>query len=348
MHSHAKKIVLVTGGSGFLGSWIITALLNRGYAVRATVRSKSREADVRTKIARHTQPLASESLTFVVADLLSDDGWDNATKGVDSILHTASPMPVGKYKGTDIIRPAREGTMRVLNAGLRAGVRRIVLTSSLQAALPSSTYSGPPTDETLWTDLSSKLANDYTKAKTLAEQDAWAFFKEHSGATTLTTILPGMVQGPVLGAEYSGSIDLIAQMMRGKMPVIPHIGFSIVDVRDLVELHLSAMESELAAGQRFVGSSDFLWLDDVARLLKENFGNQASKVSTSRLPDLFVRLMAYVNADMKMIAPTLGQKREFSIEKAERLLGWQARSASEAVLASVESLIQERLILSGR
>ncbi|MGY2221100.1 hypothetical protein ACW9IK_00250 [Pseudomonas gingeri] len=118
-------------------------------------------------------------------------------------------------------------------------------------------------------------------------------------------------------------------------------------MRDLVELHLLAMESELAAGQRFVGSSDFLWLEDVAKLLKESFGTQASKVSTSRLPDLFVRLMAYVNADMKMIAPTLGQKREFSIEKAKRLLGWQARSASEAVLAGVESLIKERLIASG-
>jgi dihydroflavonol-4-reductase len=169
------QIVLVTGGSGYVAGWIIIALLKQGYTVRTTVRNLDREASVRANLALEFD--VDKRLSFFAADLLDDRGWDAATTGVDFILHVASPMPVGEYKNTDIIRPAREGTLRVLRAGKKAHVKRIVFTSSLQAALPPiDRDNNAATDESIWTTLS-KASNNYTRAKTLAEQDAWEFMR---------------------------------------------------------------------------------------------------------------------------------------------------------------------------
>jgi len=334
------KTVLVTGGSGFIGSWMIIGLLQRGYSVRTTVRNLNREACVRAAISKQ---VASDRLSFFAADLLQDAGWDAAVEGCDFIIHVASPMPVGEFKGTNIIQPAREGTLRVLKAGFRAHVSRVVITSSLQAALPPAAYAGGPTDETVWTDLTVKGLNEYTKAKTLAEQDAWAFMQQQNGPMTLTTILPGMVQGPVLGSDYSGSVELIARMMTGKIPFLPRIGFSIIDVRDLVKLHIRAMESAEAAGQRFIGTSGFLLFSEIARILRENFGARAKKVSTRAMPDFVVRLLAHVSSDMRFMAAMLDKRREFTTAKAARILGWHARPATDAIIGAAESLVREKL-----
>jgi dihydroflavonol-4-reductase len=342
----ANRTVLVTGGSGFIGNWMIAALLQRGYSVRTTVRNLSREASVRAAIAKQTH--AGERLSFFAADLLGDAGWDAAVEGCDFIMHVASPMPVGEFKGTDVIRPAREGTLRVLKAGIRAGVRRVVITSSLQAALPPATYAGGPTDETVWTDLSGKALNDYTRAKTLAEQDAWAFMQQQPGSMALTTILPGMVQGPVLGPDYSGSVELITRMLTGKIPRFPRIGFSLIDVRDLVDLHIRAMESASAAGQRYIGTADFLWFSEVARILRENFGERAAKVPTRALPDFVVRLLGCVSSDMRFFAQMLGKRREFTTQKAATMLGWQARPAADAIADTAMSLIRQGLVETPR
>ena len=339
--SNADKTVLVTGGSGFVGSWVIIALLQRGYTVRATIRNLSRESSARYSIAKQID--AGDRLSFFAADLLGDAGWDLAINGSDFIIHVASPMPTGEYKKTDVVRPAREGTLRVLKAGIRAGVQRVVLTSSLQAALPSITYNGVP-DETVWSDLSSKNTQDYTRAKTLAEQDAWAVMRQQNSSTTLTAILPGMIQGPILGTDYSGSVDLIARLLKGKIPRYPRIGFSIIDVRDLADLHVRAMESAEAAGQRFVAASDFLWLGEIAHILRERFGARAAKVPTQALPDFVVRLLAYVSADLRFIAPNLGKRTDFTSAKAVRTLGWHARPAIDAIVDAAESLIREGLV----
>lgn len=341
--SGANKTVLVTGGSGFIGSWMLIALLQRGYTVRTTVRRLSREKSVRVAVAKQVD--AADRLSFFEADLLDDAGWDAAVDGAQFIAHVASPMPVGEYKKTDVIRPAREGTRRLLEAGMQAGVRRIVVTSSLTAAMPPAAADvNSASDETVWTDLSAEGINDYTRAKTLAEQDAWALIGRHNGPTTLATILPGMVQGPVLGPDYSGSVDLVARMLTGKVPRFPRIGLSTIDVRDLVELHILAMESAEAVGQRFLGTSDFLWLSDIAHLLRERLGTRAAKVPTKALPDAIVRLLAYVNSDMRFFAPSLGKRRDFSTAKAAKVLGWHARPGAEAVIASAESLIREGLV----
>ncbi|MEQ1731017.1 MAG: NAD-dependent epimerase/dehydratase family protein, partial [Vicinamibacterales bacterium] len=210
--------VLVTGGSGFLGSWVIVELLRRGYRVRTTVRRLAREAEVREMVAGQVE--AADRLTFVEADLLRDDGWTHAVDGIASVVHVASPMPIGEFRGQDVIRPAREGTLRVLTAAAAAGVTRVVLTSSSAAAV-ASRGGQRILNETHWTDLPDEPIYNYPRSKTLAEQDAWTFMKNGGTRMELVTILPSQIQGPVLGRDYSASVAAITMMLQGNMPAVP-------------------------------------------------------------------------------------------------------------------------------
>ena len=205
--------VLVTGGSGFLAGWTIAALLQAGYRVRTTVRSLSREGEIRKALSGVTG--GGERLGFFEADLLKDAGWDAAVAGADYVLHVASPMQVGEFRDQDVIKPAREGTLRVLKAAAKAGVRRTVITSSTRAAQPRKA-SAVPVDETVWTDLSERGLGDYTRAKTLAEQDAWRFAAENP-AMSLATVLPVFIQGPVMGTDVSGSIEVVSRLLKGQV-----------------------------------------------------------------------------------------------------------------------------------
>ena len=336
-----KQTVLVTGGSGYLGGWAAIGLLRQGYRVRATVRNLTREDDVRATIAAQVD--IGDRLSFAAADLLKDEGWDRAMDGIAYVLHVASPMPVGEFRGQDVIRPAREGTRRVLDAAAKAGVKRVVLTSPTAAAMPKQ-RSDTVADENTWTDLPAKAIYNYPRSKTLAEQDAWALARSPGVTTELTTILPASIQGPVLGSDYSASIDIVRLMLNGRMPVLPRIGFGIVDVRDLVDLHLRAMTSPAAAGERFIASGEFLWFSDIARLLRENLGPRAAKVPTRTIPDVVVRLGGLFNAEMAQLAPNLGQRANISAAKAERVLGWRTRAASASIIDAATSLIERGLV----
>jgi dihydroflavonol-4-reductase len=331
--------VLVTGGSGYLGGYVVSEALRRGYHVRSTIRSLAKEAAARAQIAELVE--AEDRLQFVEADLLSDAGWDRAAEGCDAVLHVASPMPVGEFKGHDVIRPARDGTRRVLEAAVRAGTKRVVITSSASAAIPR--VRGAVADETVWTDLPSKAIFNYPRSKTLAERDAWAFAAEHP-QLELVTLLPSSIQGPVLGSDYSASIEFSGLMLRGKMPATPRIGYAIVDVRDLAELHLIALEAPEAAGQRFMAAGEFLWLGDIARILKARLGVKAGKVPTRTLPDALVRLIALVNPTMRPIVPDLGVRTECDSTKAARLLHWTTRPAAESIIDAAESLLARNLV----
>ena len=147
-----EQTVLVTGGGGFIAGWCIVELLKRGYRVRATVRSLAREGAMRGAIAPHVDAGAGASLDFVIADLTKDHGWDEAVEGCDYVLHVASPLGGQATKDLEVlIAPAREGTRRVLRAAIRAGVKRIVMTSAAAAARPPLD-SGRVSDESVWAD----------------------------------------------------------------------------------------------------------------------------------------------------------------------------------------------------
>ena len=249
-------------------------------------------------------------------------------------------------RGTDLVSPAREGTLRVLRAAASAGVRRVVVTSSTAAAQPAIPADGEPvqTEEAGWTDPGEKGLSEYARSKTLAERAAWEFAEGSGGGLTLATVLPGMILDPVIAGSVSGSVEVVSRMLQGKVPALPRIGFSTLDVRDLADLHIRAMEAPAAAGQRFVAVSSFLWPADIARLLREHLGARAAKVPTRALPDFVLRLSAWFSAEAAFMAPMLGQRREFNPGKAETLLGWQPRPASQAVLDCAESLIRCNLV----
>jgi dihydroflavonol-4-reductase len=343
-NSNTEQLVLVTGGAGFIAVHCILQLLNAGYRVRATLRSLSRETEVRAMLKEGGTD-AGEYLTFIQADLSSDAHWDEAVSGCTYVLHVASPTPILNYKHEDeMIIPARDGVLRVLRAARDAGVKRVVLTSAIGAIVYGHAKQTEPYDETTWTNISGK-APAYQKSKTLAERAAWDFIEKEGNGLELTAINPVAVMGPVLGPDYSHSIHLIKNLLTGKMPGCPKINSCFVDVRDVADLHLRAMTHPAAKGKRFIATAgESIWLTDLAKILKENLGEAAHKVNVKVLPNTLIRIAALKDPTVKSMVPLLGRIMNATSAKAIHLLGWSPRSTKEAVLATAESLIRLHLL----
>lgn len=341
----AGELVLVTGGSGFLGAHVILPLLNAGYQVRTTVRSLSREAQVR-EMLRVGGVDAGDRLSFAAADLNSDAGWAEAVVGCAYVHHVASPFPPNIPKHEDeVIVPARDGALRVLKAARDAGVKRVVLTSSYAAVGYGQPQQSAPFDETNWTDPNGDDVRAYVKSKTLAERAAWDFIAREGGALELSVVNPVAILGPVLGEDYSTSILLIRRLIDGDMPGCPRLWFGIVDVRDVADLHMRCMINSAAKGERFLAlAGEFLSIMQIARILKRNLGAAAKRVPTMELPDFLIRMAARNDPAVQQILPELGKRKNGTNAKAKRLLGWQPRSNEEAILATAESLAKLGLV----
>jgi nucleoside-diphosphate-sugar epimerase len=330
--------VLVTGGSGFIGSYCILDLLRAGYRVRTTVRSPEREATVRELLGAES----ADALSFATADLMDDAGWGDAVSGCDFVLHVASPFPLGPPKHEDdLIVPAREGALRVLSAARDAQVKRVVLTSSFAAI----GYGAPPPDrpftEADWTNPEGDGLSAYTKSKTLAERAAWDFVENEGRGLELAVVNPVGVFGPVLGSDFSTSIELVKRLLEGSIPGIPRVAYGVVDVRDVADLHVRAMTDPAAAGERFLAvAGEFMSVAEIAALLRERMGDDAKKVPTRMLPNWLVRLVSRFDSSVKQIVPELGKVKQASNAKAKRVLGWAPRSNEEAIVASAESLLR--------
>jgi nucleoside-diphosphate-sugar epimerase len=337
--------VLVTGGSGFIGSHTILQLLAAGHQVRTTVRSLTREADVRAMLkAGGAEP--GDRLSFFAADLENDAGWTQAVAGCDYALHVASPFPTDVPQDeNDLIVPAREGALRVLRASRDAGVKRVVMTSSFVAIGYGQEPQQAPFNETDWTDLNGDGLTAYVKSKTVAERAAWDFIAREGRGLELSVVNPVAVFGPVLGPDYSASILLVQRMMDGAMPGLPQLCVGAVDVRDVAGLHIAAMTAPAAKGERFLAvAGDFLSLSEMARVLKSRLGASARKVPTRELPNWLVRLAALRDPAVKRIIPELGKVKNATNEKARRLLAWAPRSREDAIVASAESLLSFGLL----
>ncbi len=335
------KTVLVSGGSGFLGGWCLVELLRRGYRVRTTVRDLSREAEVRARIEPEVD--AGDRLSVHAADLLEDEGWEQAADGCDYILHVASPFPPVQPQDPDeLIVPAREGTLRVLRAGLGAGVDRVVVTSSVAAVRGGVESSSAPLTEMSWTDADNLELAPYTRSKTIAERAAWDLVAERDEVERLAVVNPGAILGPVLGTDRSYSLQVIERLLGG-MPGVPRIGFSIVDVRDVADLQIRAMTTPEAGGERFIAVARFQWMAEVAALLRSRLGPGAAKVPRRTLPNFAVRAMGIFDPSVRAIASQLGQKVELSSEKAESLLEWSPRPVEETIVDCARSLIGEKV-----
>jgi nucleoside-diphosphate-sugar epimerase len=340
-----QQLVLVTGGSGFIAGHVILQLLDKGYRVRTTIRSLDKEQTVRD-ILTDAGMTHGDDLSFVAADLLSDEGWPAAVDGVGAVMHVASPVQPGHVENEDdLIIPAREGALRVLRAANAAGIKRVVLTSAFHAVSWGWPHNDHVFTEADWTILDGPGVDAYGKSKVLAERAAWDFVANEGLGLELVTILPVAVMGSVMGKDISGSNHIIQNMLNGAMPGFPHIYIPIVDVRDVASAHILAMETEEAAGQRFlISSGPVTSLSEIGRTLKTALGESAKRVPSRVIPNSLVRIGARSNPQLRATVPDLDYKKQLSNEKARRMLGWTPRDSKDAIIAAGKSMVAKGLV----
>jgi nucleoside-diphosphate-sugar epimerase len=337
-----KETVLVTGGTGYVGLHVIFQLLGRGYKVRTTLRDINRKSEV-LEVLKDAGIALPDNIEFVQADLTKDAHWPEAARNCTYVLHVASPMPAGEPKDeNEVIRPAVDGTLRVLKAARDAGVRRVVITSNFGAVGYSHTDPHTAITEEEWTDPNKKGLPAYHKSKVLAERAAWDFIHNEGGDLELTVVNPVFIQGPSLGPDLSGSFHILEMLLSGSMKALPNINFNIVDVRDVADLHIRAMTHPEAGGQRFLAmAGGAISLPQIAKTIKSRMPDVSQKVSTRVLPDWVIRVAALFNRQAKGAAGLLGINRNISTEKSRRVLGWTPRfNNEEAIVASVNSMIK--------
>lgn len=325
------KSILLTGVSGFIAKRIAFDLLATGHSVIGSLRSLKRADEVRAALkANGLEDAAVARLGFVTLDLDSDAGWHAAMSGIDAVIHTASPFPLAQPKDeNDVIRPAVDGTMRVLKAAQAAGVTRIVLTSSLEAVMHGK-KSGPVT-EADWTDLSAPTVSAYTRSKTLAERAAWDFVAKHP-EMQLTCINPGMVLGTPMDRETGSSISVINRIMAGKDPVVPDIRLPVTDISDVSRAHVAALDRPESIGQRYIIADRFQSMPEMARTLKAAFPGR--KIATRIAPRLVLRLLALFDAEIRLILPWLDWTATLDNSKAKTDLGLAITPAEASVVAA--------------
>lgn len=332
--------VLLTGISGFLGSHTAIQLLNRGYLVTGTLRSMSRADSIRSVISTHTDKI--ENLSFAEADVLDATVWDSLTEGMDFVQHIASPFPRELPTHEDeLIRPAVDGTLNVLRAASKSGVRRVVVTSSIAAIF----YGKNPEDrsgirtEKDWTDPTNlKDTSAYFRSKTLAEKAAWGFIDQNKTKMELSVVCPGAILGPVLEKDFGTSANMVIKIMDGSTPAIPRIGYEVVDVRSAAELLILAMEKAEAANERFIGSAGFVDLKMIADLLRPKFPQY--RIPKKMLPDFLLRLISLFDKTIRPVLIDLGIRRTADASKASQILGWTPISNEQAILDCAKSLIE--------
>lgn len=339
-----RGLVLVTGGSGYIAGFCIAQLIREGWRVRTTVRSLGREPRLRQTLGKAME--LGGALQVVAADLNADAGWAEAVAGCDYVLHVASPLPAANPKDDgELVRPARDGALRVLKAARDAGVKRVVMTSSTASVAYGHGGREAPFTEADWSD-ETNLADTsaYERSKTIAERAAWAWLRAEGGALELATVNPGLVLGPVMGPDFSASITAIQMLMDGKLPGLPRFGWPLVDVRDIADLHCRAMLAPEAAGQRYIGAGPFFWMADVAAVLRARLPDASRRVPRRKLPNWLVRLSATFDPVVRGRLFELDKLRGVSADKARRELGWTPRSGEDAIVATAESLMAEGLV----
>lgn len=333
------ETVVVTGASGFIAKHVLAELLKRGYAVRGTLRDPEKSAAVIKAV--EAAGASSASLSFARADLTSDAGWDDALRDAAFVLHTASPFPIEQPDNDDaLVKPAVEGTVRVLEAARRNAIRRVVLTSSTVAVMyPSGQRDAQHVfDEEDFSDATADGLTPYIRSKTLAEKAAWNFVAGTPAASELAVINPGFVQGPALDGDLSTSHELFRLMARGIYPAAPRIGFPVCDVRDVAVAHAEAMTNPKAAGQRFVIAEGDTSLFALGKALARGCPDLSGKVPKFELPDFAVRAAAVFDKRLRTILPELGVQKKCSAAKAKAVLGLTLRDADTAIGDAIASL----------
>jgi dihydroflavonol-4-reductase len=337
-----KPLVLVTGGSGYIAMFIMIALLKKGYRVRATLRTMSRQEEVKQMMAQGGISDFS-ALEFVQADLTIEEGWNQVMAGAAFVIHVASPTPLQRPDADELmVKMAIDGVRYVMKAAKAAQVKRVVLTSASGAVLAGHTNHPEIFTEADWTNLDAPI-NAYQRSKTLAEKEFWKLAHDYN--LEGVSILPTAVMGPVLGNDYSHSSVAVKDMFEGRMPKLLNLGFDYVDVRDVADLHLLAMEKSAAVNERFIATSgQNITYKEQAEFLKNKFGDLAEGVSTEVIPDDVVKKAAKDDKMLAMATTFIGQNTACSNEKAVKILGWHPRSGKQAIIDTAQTMLDMGII----
>ncbi len=339
-----KKTVLLTGVTGFLGSHTTIKLLEKGYRVIGTLRDMDRAQAIRSVIEKNTRNI--DSLDFAEAHLEDESVWDKLIQRVDFVQHIASPFPreLPKHEN-DLILPAKAGTLNIVKAAARNGVKRVVITSSVGAIVygkPKHQRNGTFT-EADWTDVANKQdSTPYFRSKTLAEKAAWEFIKKDPSGLELSVVCPGAILGPVLEKDFGTSANLVIKTMDGSSPALPDLGFDIVDVRSVADLLILAMEKPGAAGERFIATAGYMKFKEIAQVVKSAYPGK--KIPTGSLPNFVVKLYSNIDKTLKPVLIDLGVSRKTGSSKAKDVLHWEPLSNREAVLSCAQSVIDLKLV----
>ncbi|MFC6260875.1 NAD-dependent epimerase/dehydratase family protein [Levilactobacillus fujinensis] len=331
------KKVVVSGGSGFVASWVITEFLTHGYAVATSLRSLDKAERIKQGLSRYVSAVQLANLSFFQADLTRPAGWQAGMAGADGVIHVASPLGNGTESTAELVEVARDGVLNVFQAAADAGVKRIVMTSSQAASTPDSHATGT-FDESLWTDLANPELDPYRISKVKAERTAWAFAEEHD--LSLTTILPGAIFGPVMTANLSSN-GLLRQLLKG-LPAVPKVPLEVSDVRDLAVLHRLAFEQSAAIGNRYLAASQTISMPAVAKLYQQNYSQL--RVHARPLPNWATRLLAKPMPALRSLVPMLDRRYHHTTAAAEHDLGWTQHTPTETVLAAADRLISLGLV----
>ena len=339
-----RGMVLVTGATGFVGKWTVIRLLQAGYPVRGTIRSMRKAPEVFKSVTAEVGREAASRLELVEADLLADAGWAEAMQGVSAVMHVAAAIRADEPKDQDlVIRPALEGTERVLKATHAAGIRRIIITSSIATVGYGHGHTSGKRvyDETHFTQFENlKFTWAYCIGKTRAERFAWDFAK--ANGLELSTIHPGAIIGPALDEDASISVGLVSGLLDGSTPAMPSNGFAIIDVRDVADLHVAALQSSEAIGQRYLACSDYTPFPEVANILRAAYPNR--KITMNTVPDWLIRILARFGGPTRQIINDIGNEKHYNPAKSEKLLGRKFLAPKESILATAESVIKLGLV----
>lgn len=337
------QTVLVTGGTGYIAGELITQLLARDWTVHTTVRDKaSSEATLRARFGNPDE----ERLKIFQADLMSDDGWADANAGCTHVAHVASPIAAAAPKDeNDMIVPAREGTLRALRFARDAGAKRFVQTSSLAAVAYGRSEKDYTVDESNWSDLTHPDVYAYIKSKTIAERSAREWVAENGGDLEFVSVNPSMVLGPVDSADFSASVEVVKQLLGGEVPMAPDLGFAVVDLRDVADLHVKCLEEPDLAGERFLAAGRFMKMIEVGQVLRDGLPREHTrKVPTRIMPNWMVSVLSLFNAAVRSIKSELGKSRHVDCSHAEQRLGWKTRPEEESILDCARSLIEHGVV----
>ena len=332
--------VIVSGGTGFVASWVIVKLLEKGYKVKASFRNDSKADALRLGIEKVVGSDVLKNLSFFKADLTSEANWKEAMDGAIAVMHIASPLGNGTEKKEELVKIAKEGTLNILKSAIEAKVPHIIMTSSQAASTPHSSVGSITLDESFWTDITNPELDPYRISKIEAEKVAWEFVKDKN--ISLTTILPGAVFGPLLSKESNSTNEIIAKIMLG-MPGVIKVGMEVSDVRDLAELHILALENEVARGKRYLAADQSITMQEMAQTLKIQFP-EFKKIKIRAIPNFIVIIGSKFIPSFRSFVPMLKRRYQHTAKLAETELGWQQHAPKETIIATAESLIKFEIV----